>query len=426
MIGITQRKLDLVNGNEERWATVSEFPDYEVSTKGRVRKWFNSYYRYPTIALAKNDSLKVTFIENKTTYARMLGKLVYETFLGVDSNEEIIYLDGDKTNCCLENLATVRELIDTYRLYQEDLDSLVHKELNLLKRKIELSQDEERWTTVEEFRDYEVSTKGRVRKWFKSNYRYLTVAKAKNDSLKVTFIENKTTYARMLGKLVYETFLKMPSNEDIIYLDGNKENCELVNLATVEELVNIYNLYYYDVHTNINSNIVRRVKNEFSYIAQVKEDLKAKTNKLDTLDYKIQDFIKECDETIVENMGDEAFRKLLDTLDSSGDIEVRQGLVKIRKYNKRIIDELKKEYNHVCQICGNEDTSKVEYGVSIVEGHHIESFALTKDNSPNNLVILCPNHHRLVHKLNAKWDCEKKCFKLDNKQELSLEVNKHL
>ena len=62
MATLLERKLELAQ--EERWATVEEFKDYEVSTKGRVRKWYKSYYRYPTVARAKNGSLKVTFIES--------------------------------------------------------------------------------------------------------------------------------------------------------------------------------------------------------------------------------------------------------------------------------------------------------------------------------------------------------------------------
>ena len=121
MATLLERKLELAQ--EERWATVEEFKDYEVSTKGRVRKWYKSYYRYPTVARAKNGSLKVTFIEDKTTNARMLGKLVYETFLGVESNEDIIYIDGDKTNCELINLATIEELVECYQEKQVQLKS---------------------------------------------------------------------------------------------------------------------------------------------------------------------------------------------------------------------------------------------------------------------------------------------------------------
>ncbi len=270
-----------------------------------------------------------------------------------------------------------------------------------------------------------MSSKGRVRKWFRGNWRYVTLPKATvGSSRKVTFIEDGVTHGRMLGKLVYETFLGIETNQNIVYLDSDKENCSLINLATIDELVEAYKLYYYN--TNIDKKIVRKVKTEFSDITQVQENVRKKIHQVESIEDKIYNIIKVSNEVIMENMYAEEFQKLLESLDSSGDIEIRQGLVKIRRYNKRIIDELKKEYSHVCQLCGHLDTTKVDYDVSIVEGHHIEPFSLTKDNSPKNLIILCPNHHRLIHKLNAKWNNDKKCFELENGQYLPLEINHHL
>ncbi|WP_186445913.1 HNH endonuclease [Paenibacillus cremeus] len=54
-----------------------------------------------------------------------------------------------------------------------------------------------------------------------------------------------------------------------------------------------------------------------------------------------------------------------------------------------------------CQICGF--SGKEEYGESVIEAHHIEEFSLTQNNKPDNILILCPNHHRLVHKANGKF-----------------------
>lgn len=112
--------------------------------------------------------------------------------------------------------------------------------MELMKRKLELNKEEE-WKTVEEFKEYQVSSLGRVRKWFRGNWRYVTLPKAsKGASRKVTFIEDGVTYGRMLGKLVYETFIGVETNQNIVYLDGNKENCSLINLATVDELIKCY------------------------------------------------------------------------------------------------------------------------------------------------------------------------------------------
>lgn len=101
-------------------------------------------------------------------------------------------------------------------------------------------------------------------------------------------------------------------------------------------------------------------------------------------------------ENAISRMSDEEFKDYINTFDENSSLEVKDGLLKIRKYNKKIIDDLKKRASYCCQICGV--SSIGDYGVSVVEGHHIESFSLTQNNKPENIMILCPNHHRLIHK----------------------------
>lgn len=111
---VTKKRLEIAR-QEECWKTVEEFPEYEVSNKGVVRKWYLSYYRYPNPARVPNGSIKVTFIEDGKMNARMLGKVVYETFMGANTTDkDLVYIDGDKTNCKLENLATIDELVQAY------------------------------------------------------------------------------------------------------------------------------------------------------------------------------------------------------------------------------------------------------------------------------------------------------------------------
>ncbi len=49
-----------------------------------------------------------------------------------------------------------------------------------------------------------------------------------------------------------------------------------------------------------------------------------------------------------------------------------------------IMDDVKQESHHSCAICGLMDNGEVA---------HIISFATTRNNSPDNLIYLCPNHH---------------------------------
>ena len=61
-----------------------------------------------------------------------------------------------------------------------------------------------------------------------------------------------------------------------------------------------------------------------------------------------------------------------DIIDESATIFASERIVKIRKLNKKIGDNLKLLYNYRCQICGRQIGE--EYGSHIVEAHHIDYF----------------------------------------------------
>ena len=95
-----------------------------------------------------------------------------------------------------------------------------------------------------------------------------------------------------------------------------------------------------------------------------------------------------------------------------------------RVYDANSIEKLKKHYRYCCQICGLAVGS--EYGVNLAEAHHIIPFSVSRDNSITNLIILCPNHYRLLHKSGASFDSENTCFILSASQKLYLTLNDHL
>jgi Zn-finger nucleic acid-binding protein len=49
-----------------------------------------------------------------------------------------------------------------------------------------------------------------------------------------------------------------------------------------------------------------------------------------------------------------------------------------------IRDDIKRESHHACAICGHMENGEIA---------HIEAVARTYNNSPDNLILLCPNHH---------------------------------
>ena len=107
-------------------------------------------------------------------------------------------------------------------------------------------------------------------------------------------------------------------------------------------------------------------------------------------------------ENYIFYMSTNEFEEYIKSLDSSASLETVKKCVKVRKYNKKLIDDIKKRANNTCQVCGCSCGN--EHGVSIAEAHHIKKFSLTQNNKPENILILCPNHHRLIHKSKAFID----------------------
>lgn len=111
-------------------------------------------------------------------------------------------------------------------------------------------------------------------------------------------------------------------------------------------------------------------------------------------------------------------------IDTTATIEKKQRLVKIRKLDKSICDNLKLLYQYNCQICGFDFGKK--YNVNIVEGHHIQSFTTTMNNNADNILIICPNHHRIIHKANPNFEAKNFMFIYSNGLKEYLKLNQHI
>ncbi|CAN7205636.1 HNH endonuclease signature motif containing protein [Paenibacillus sp. LjRoot153] len=132
------------------------------------------------------------------------------------------------------------------------------------------------------------------------------------------------------------------------------------------------------------------------------------------------------EEQINSNIDDEEntyFDRFLEDKDETAKLVIKEALVKTRRYKKSIINDLKKEYEGKCQVC--QYTSYPEHHIDIVEAHHIDLFSKTIDNSPQNIVILCPNHHRLIHTGNFVFNRANLSF-MNNSSTLKISLNKHL
>lgn len=127
----------------------------------------------------------------------------------------------------------------------------------------------------------------------------------------------------------------------------------------------------------------------------------------------------------IENTySEEQYESYLNATDINAGYIYSEKLVKARKVNQKILTNLKIEYDSNCQICGKSFDSK--YDSFVVEGHHIEYFSKSENNDANNIILLCPNHHRIIHKANAIFDREKMVFRYKNGYEDKVILDIHL
>lgn len=110
--------------------------------------------------------------------------------------------------------------------------------------------------------------------------------------------------------------------------------------------------------------------------------------------------------------------------DKNSGIEKRLQIVKIRKLNRKIGENLKLLYGYRCQICGQVIGEK--YGSHIAEAHHIDYFINSLNNDANNQMIVCPNHHSIIHDANPVFDRKRLLYRFDNGVEEVIRINKHL
>lgn len=110
--------------------------------------------------------------------------------------------------------------------------------------------------------------------------------------------------------------------------------------------------------------------------------------------------------------------------DPFADIIQREGTTKLRKLDRSIAFALKHLYQYRCQICG--ELIGEQYGSNLIHAHHIVPFTQSLNNNPENILIVCPNHHGIIHDVNPLYLREKRAFSYPNGFVEPLAINLHL
>ena len=113
-----------------------------------------------------------------------------------------------------------------------------------------------------------------------------------------------------------------------------------------------------------------------------------------------------------DSISEEELEQIINFSDPDAAIEVITGSSNRRVCKTAIVHRLKKLYKGRCQICGLRVLE--EFDVDICEAHHIDGFAESQNNDAKNIIILCPNHHRLLHKIVPEFNRNIMCFIKDD------------
>lgn len=124
-------------------------------------------------------------------------------------------------------------------------------------------------------------------------------------------------------------------------------------------------------------------------------------------------------------MGDRSSVERLVREEESGVAEERKQYLyeEAPRRNPDLVDRLQRLYKGHCQVCRWDPVD--EYGESLCEGHHIRWLSRGGDDALDNLMLVCPNHHRAIHRCDAPLDWDDMAYDFGDHRE-AVAVDQHL
>lgn len=257
-------------------------------------------------------------------------------------------------------------------------------------------------------------------------------------------IENQVVFGRSMGK-----FLPRGESKNIrLYLDGKSYKAKITNVnfdpkhnrkkdtlqirySPNSELSNALRLYFIKSYQFFFEKRKNREPGDRTMIRlpdDYKEYLAIYTTEFEDT-YLLETIVADdiyALKNIVQNQPEHLLEASFnyDMVDVNSTIFETERIVKIRKLNKKIGDNLKMLYNYRCQICGKSIGEK--YDSHIVEAHHIDYFVHSLNNDSDNQLIVCPNHHSIIHDVNPVFDRKRLIYLYPNGMQEGLVLNQHI
>jgi hypothetical protein len=256
-------------------------------------------------------------------------------------------------------------------------------------------------------------------------------------------IENQVVFGRSVGR-----FLPRGESKNItLYLDGKSYNARITNVnfdakfnrkkdtlqirySPNSELSNALKALFFKSYRFISEKRKLRKPGDRTMIRlpdNYKEYLAIYTTEYDDT-YLLETIVADdilALKTVVKNYSERVLEANFnyDIVDERASLFESERIVKLRKLNRKIGDNLKLLYNYRCQICGKDIGE--EYESHIVEAHHIDYFVQSLNNDASNQIIVCPNHHSIIHDVNPLFDRKRLIYLFPNGIQMGVVLNRH-
>ena len=257
-------------------------------------------------------------------------------------------------------------------------------------------------------------------------------------------IENQVIFGQTMGR-----FLQRGEKKKItIYLDGKSYDASIINIDYSKKFNRKSDIFQirYAANGELAQALQKCFMSSFRYLEYMRRMSNPGNRKMIRLPDEEKEFLAvyttEYDdsyifEPIVKNdfrvvkkyfkgFDERSFEEQSDfkVTDPTASVEEKTQIAKVRKLDRSIGNNLKLLYGYRCQICGK--LIGEEYSAHVAEAHHIDYFVKSLNNDASNQLIVCPNHHSIIHDVNPVFDRKRKLYVYKNGMTEGLVLNKHL
>ena len=254
---------------------------------------------------------------------------------------------------------------------------------------------------------------------------------------------------QVVFKQIVDRFIERGESKTVnLYLNGKSYKARIQNNKIANRFGKRADIVQvrYTQNSDLANALRGLFRRSYAYISGLKEMQEPGSKKHIALPEEYKEYLavyttEDDDSYVLEVIGSEEVGLLKDTVrgkqerlveselnyeekDEGAGIQISQRLLKIRKLNRLIGENLKLLYGYRCQICGQ--LIGEEFGSHIAEAHHIQYFVTSLNNDANNQMIVCPNHHCIIHDANPILDRKRLLYTYANGLEQKLVLNKHL